>query len=227
MRSLRSLFLFTLFLLAGCATPGSPGDWDPEREALAKVPVCCRSPAEFEFEPVAIRQPLSVDINARSRVFEFAGEKSYFRAFRLPETANILSLVVIAEAPRKDLPSGVGMFYPGLVFLDENKEPVFTLPPTEAGYVDPMRLHALTLIGSKDRWRYFVVYTAPQALREGMPVQTKVSQQMSTVIPVGGIFVPLDLGRTPPGRVYRGAPGTPVGRLTISIDEMPRPAQVN
>jgi hypothetical protein len=116
MRRLPLLLLLLPFVLAGCTAPGSPTDWDEEREAVAKTPVCCRNYAEFAFEPVAIGQPLSVDIDAQSRVFEFSGEKSYARGFRLPDTASILSLVVIAEAPRKESAVGVGMFYPGIVF---------------------------------------------------------------------------------------------------------------
>lgn len=224
MRALRLLPIFVPFVVTGCVIGGSAADWAPEREMLAAAPVCCRSPADFIYDSVAIRQRVSVEVGPQSPAFEFSGEKSYFHAFELPRTMNILSLVVTSEAPQKGFPAPAGMFYPGVLFLNENKEPVFTLPPSEAGYVDDLRLHALTLIGTKDRWRYFVVFTTPQTLRDGMPVQTKVSQSLSAMIPVGGILVPTRGVQISPGRIYRGAPATPVARLTIWIDEIQRPS---
>jgi len=99
------LALALVGLVASCASPqrrvDSQGrthfDTPPEElERLRSAPVCCRTFAQFPFEPLDLRKGgrISFRIDHASPAFNFDWGKSYFKAFSLPPAKEYYSMVV-------------------------------------------------------------------------------------------------------------------------------------
>jgi hypothetical protein len=210
-------------LVSGCA--GGTG-WQQEYEALAEAPVCCATPADFLYEKLPVDARLERDIGTASEAFSFMGEKSFFASFELPRSSRPLLLTVEADMPWKGFPRSYAMFYPAVLFLDEDKQPVSFLPPSEAEYVshdllNADRLQAEIVVDPKAGWRYFVIFTTPDSLRAGMPVRIKSAPYVANMIPAGpGVFIPVTSDRS--GETRDGAPGAPVARIKVAAEELHR-----
>ncbi len=216
-----STFIVALACLAlsACAV-----NWDEEYQALAQAPVCCKSMAEFSFEPVELGRRFELDIDEHSSAFDFSGEKSFFRAFEIPPSDKRLRISVEANMPWKGFPRTYAMFHPAVQFLDERKEPVFQLPASAAGYVqydlfNADRLLTSQFVDPRDGWRYFVVYTESETYKspQGAPI-LRAFREAGGVSAGRGVFIPLyqpAMGDTAPH------PGAPTARIKVTIDQAP------
>ena len=95
-------------LLASCASPprrvDSQGrthfDTPPEElERLRSAPVCCRTFAQFPFEPLDLQKGgrISFRIDHASPAFNFDWGKSYFKAFSLPPAKQFYSVIIASS----------------------------------------------------------------------------------------------------------------------------------
>jgi len=132
-----------------------------EAKAYETAPICCRSPAEFPFEPLWSRLiTTGDDIDADSPFFEFADGKSPFRAYALPDGQGPLRLRVQSAY----LPNPwheTRALLPLVTSLDRDKRVIGTTPHTaiefgrDGPYVD------INVGGPAEGTRYIVVHTAP------------------------------------------------------------------
>jgi uncharacterized protein YceK len=88
MKACKYLFLFVTALLVGCA---SVADLTTKQQSKAN---CCKSPAEFKYEPLLSGSVTSLSLNDESPVYTFASGKSYFQAYVLPTQRNSTKLRV-------------------------------------------------------------------------------------------------------------------------------------
>lgn len=74
----RSLPVLLSIIVSGCA---SLADLTAKQEAK---PVCCKSVAEFKYEPLSLDATTTLSLGDESSTFTFPSGKSYFKAYALP-----------------------------------------------------------------------------------------------------------------------------------------------
>jgi hypothetical protein len=144
--------------MAGCLPRYDAGS---EARAYETAPICCRSPAEFPFEP--LWSPLITtgdDIDANSPFFEFAGGKSPFRAYALPDAQGPLHLR-IQSAYLPNPWHETRALLPLVTLLDRDKNVIGTTPPAAVAYGRDGPYVDIDVGGPADATRYIVVHTAP------------------------------------------------------------------
>ncbi len=88
MKSWKCLPLVFAVLVPGCA---SMTDLSAMQEAKAS---CCKSPADFKYEPLQPGAPTPISLSDESPVYVFAAGKSYFKAHVLPRQRTATKLRV-------------------------------------------------------------------------------------------------------------------------------------
>lgn len=88
MRAWKYLPLVLATVVSGCA---SMSDLSAKLEAKAS---CCRSPADFKYEPLPPGAPTPMSLSDESPVYVFAAGKSYFKAHVLPQQRTATKLRV-------------------------------------------------------------------------------------------------------------------------------------
>jgi maltose operon protein len=167
-----ALALALIGLVASCASPQRRVDaqgrihFDPRPEDLERLrsaPVCCRTFAQFPFEPLDLRKggKVTFRIDHASPAFNFESGKSYFKAFSLPPVKHHYEVTVQSYLPR---------FANAALTLDAN----FRIASTQSapdrlmfraeGYRFPLTyLDRGVLISPADR--YLIILTTDELLR--------------------------------------------------------------
>ncbi|MGH8751025.1 MAG: hypothetical protein ACREUV_04900, partial [Burkholderiales bacterium] len=83
--------ILTLLWLVSCATVNP---LDGVRHQLDGAPACCTSYAQFKFEPLSLVGSESATLGNTSPAYNFDSGKSYFKAYRLPESRRPYSITV-------------------------------------------------------------------------------------------------------------------------------------
>lgn len=108
-------FLLALpFFLSGCATV-------PELKAKVDAkPACCKSPAEFQYAPLAAEGLTKITLDESSPVYGFPTGKSYFVAYSLPRgtSRRLLVRTFITGSSAVEASTYSQIFCPQLTFLD-------------------------------------------------------------------------------------------------------------
>lgn|GEM_PF-4945889 len=168
---------------AGCA---SNPQADALRAALASVPVCCSSPREFPFRPVAIGQRAVVAIDAMSPAFVFPGGKSFFGAFALP-TSPGPAFATVASFPvlrKNTLNEWVGSYFsPVFIFYDERFQPSAPFEaPTRFMFNGNGQRFAAVRAPVPPHARYLAVFTDARLLKTTLPVPVEFSTAGTNVV---------------------------------------------
>jgi maltose operon protein len=88
----------------------------PEVEATYRAaPNCCASPAQFAYAPLSLGQTVTTAIDETTPAYEFESGKSYFLAYRLPETRAAFSVEILSPLAA----GGSYAFHPEVLLLDE------------------------------------------------------------------------------------------------------------
>jgi hypothetical protein len=187
---MRLLTFITLTLLSGCASHAPALNY-----SLAAKVVCCDSFEQIVYLNIMDGKQHKFDIDESSPAFNFPGGKSYFVAISLGSDAKQLTL--ITRMVGGFIPTSY-VFWPSLMFLDENYKPTRTLQQI------PMRrtndLVSLTMGGPI--WiaefplalgeRYCIAYTLRSRLDNPIPIDTPGAGYVfnggsgPTYVPMGG-----------------------------------------
>ncbi len=98
----------------------------PEVEAAYRAaPSCCASPAQFTYAPLSLGQTMTTAIDGATPAYEFESGKSYFRAYRLPETRAAFSVEILSPLAA----GGSYAFHPEVLLLDERHVVVRRVDP--------------------------------------------------------------------------------------------------
>ena len=181
---------------------------------------CCKSPKEFEYEPLSPLDSTRFEISAESPAFEFPTGKSYFKAFALPAYAAPYSITIESfhgsHSPGGEVPYSASVFMPVAMFLDTGY--AVTRVVDEASFkrvdgsllpLETLRLEATISVGPENsQERYLVIFTPRRALG-GITTGT-VPQIIPIFLP--GLVTALPTGRREPRHMHHA----PVGSLRIS-----------
>jgi hypothetical protein len=159
--------------------------------------------AHFTYEPMTVGKRLKPIIDANRAAFQFISGKSYFLAYKLPESSVPLEIKVRAWF------NSTG-FFPSLLFLEQRFAQVRFVTSPEVHYVDPGfiergHVEATARIEANDSVKYMVVLTTEADMK-----RKKYSQGESTV------YVSGNVGGFVLGGNYANDFG-PTGSLTIDI----------
>jgi maltose operon protein len=215
--SLGRTVLFALIacvLEAACVAPMEHRDGRNEfvvtpqaRQALESAPPCCASPAQFSFEPLRLGEQLNVRIDAGRPAFEFQSGKSYFLAYRLPDSTTPIEIII------RSWFHGTA-FFPAVLLLDNAFVEKRFITSPEIHYVAPGliergHVEADIRVDPGEGAAYLVVLTTEADMH-----RRTTSEEQSTVFYSGKtpVFVP--------GGGYANDYG-PTGSLRIDV----RPAR--
>lgn len=209
--------LLSGLLLAGCVTTES------NLRAFAQLrdtPDCCLALADIPIEQVASKET-RFEIDANSPVFTFAQRKSYFRAFELPPEGSEYTLIVKTFPAYAPYAPRTPFFMPGLLFLNDKKEPTAYFGPDRARYVRETMFEGAGLatrvtVAKDDRPRYLVVFTPANSPEDGGGANYRTPATMTPVM-IGGTMVPISSG----GGQSSIEP-MPTGSLKLTVE--PKPA---
>ena len=113
---LSSLMLCSL-LVSGCTGSGSSGSWLDTMEAkspiytgvpedasagmsaLRSARVCCSALDQMRFEVMEPKKTRYYEIDASSPAYQFASGRSFFQAFKIPDTLRLLIFNVFCPLP--------------------------------------------------------------------------------------------------------------------------------
>lgn len=202
----RHFILMTILLAmtqAGAQTP-SESALAPT-DALAAAPVCCRSPAGFPVEQVSMPIDVMLTFDRSAPAYSFSTGKSYFRMIELPpnDAPYVLSVESYVAAAAGVFDRGM-LFFPILVFLDENRKLlggkrswIFQAVRNSDERVVAIRA-SVSVTDRIQRARYIVIQTENAFLSKSFEVPTQIGLQRVpmgagvTVLPIsrGGYSVP-------------------------------------
>ena len=111
---MRAAIIAGLLLLAACTGDAAhiPA-LQSYRETLAAAPVCCPDIRSLPYAPLPVGQSWTVSFRSNTPAYTFETGKSYFAAYRIPDGALPLKLVVSS-------PLGTGMVQPAILLLDRD-----------------------------------------------------------------------------------------------------------
>lgn len=190
-------------------------------DSLKASAPCCRSVAEFKYDPFPPAGVANFKIDEASPAFEFPTGKSFFKAFALPERSTHYRLLIKSFALGQD-EYAAHIFFPQLAVLDGRFRVLRQSDPADfrvgrSGLVETasaswnvlrIKVEGSVLIDDP-RARYVVVYTTYDLLSGG-----SLFDALARVpVPVGlGKFVPI-----PVGFEEVGVRHSPFGVLQLNI----------
>jgi maltose operon periplasmic protein len=173
------------------------------RQALESAPLCCASSAQFSFEPLRLGERLNVKIDAARPAFESQSGKSYFLAYRLPDSTTPVMITI------RSWFHGTA-FFPSALLLDSEFAQKRFITSPEVHYVVPGffergHVEANIRVDPGEGAAYLVVLTTEADMHKQM-----ASAVSSTVVFSGKspVFVP--------GGGYANDYG-PTGSLRIDV----------
>ena len=189
-------------------------------EMLKKSTPCCKSLAEFKYEPISNNEAITFKLDQSADAFMFQTGKSYFRAFSLPKGRSPYYIYIKSFALGEDIKTS-HIFYPQLALLDENFIVVKQSNPEDfalmkAGVSETASVSWTALRIKFDgsffvdnpTARYAVIFTTEKLLSS--------SSAFSTIRFVP-IIVPGIVGALPTGSDIVYIPHSPFGLLNIKI----------
>lgn len=207
------LTLLPVLLLGGCVTTESNQRAFAElRDTLS----CCQSLQDIPIEKVTAKDT-RFDISTASPVFVFGQSKSYFRAFELPQDGSEYALTVKSFPAYAPYAPRTPMFMPGLLFLNEKKEPDVYIGPDKfryspEGWFEGRGIaYAVTVSKEGKRPSYVVIFTPATSPEDGGRAIPNPQTMMPVMI--GTTMVPIMSGG--------GSSSTepmPTGSLRLSIE---------
>jgi hypothetical protein len=213
--------LLPVLLLGGCVTTES------NQRAFAEMRdtlPCCQSLQEIPIEPVTAKDT-RFEISTASPVFVFGRSKSYFRAFELPQDGSEYALTVKSFPAYAPYAPRTPIFMPGLLFLNEKKEPDVYIAPdrfrySPEGWFEGRGIaYSVTVAKEGKRPSYVVIFTPATSPEDGGGRAIPNPQTMTPVM-IGTTMVPIMSGG--------GSSSTepmPTGSLRLSIEPVtPKPA---
>lgn len=170
---------------------------------------CCSSMADFHYAPLSLPATVVTHIEDANTVFEFPTGKSYFQAFRLPESPSGLTVTINSYFAGP-------VFFPNFLFLDDSYKPLRRVGSPDTHYVPPstwVRGHyELTAnVPAGDAARYLVVLTTSDDMFHSLDTGNG-----HFLMPAGGIYVPISTG---PHIASHG----PTGKIKLVVQPMARP----
>jgi hypothetical protein len=166
-----------------------------QAEHLASVQVCCQSVGDMKFKDAPGAEEVETVISEESPAFAFPTGKSYFAAFRLPQSPE-KGMLSVKSFRVGFLSYDSQVFCPTLTFYDERFQPLVT----EAQYL----YHVPPGWGTSGHWRqdrpipegsrYVVIHTASDQVG---------SKLAFTATPAGSVVYT--------GSAYLYVPGSPTG----------------
>jgi len=163
LRVARAAAAALLPLLAACAEAGQPSLLQSHRETLAAAPVCCQDIRSLPYAPLPIGQSCTVSFRSDMPAYVFETGKSYFAAYRIPDGALPLRLVVRTAV-------GTGMVQPAILMLDRDfhngrliEQPTFHLEVDALG-ANKFATATVPLGRSDPPPRYLIFLTTEAAL---------------------------------------------------------------
>jgi maltose operon protein len=167
------------------------------QQGLSETPPCCTSFSQMNYTKSLDGGDINFDINERSKVYEFEVGKSYFAAVEI--RPNSTEFEITTYIVGNWIPT-THVFWPSIIFLDENHVPLRTL-----NSVTMRRGLNMHLIRGNIDWsanilikpeeKYAVIYTSPRNVghqilisndKDDLGVRNK---EFSTLGPSGDIRV--------------------------------------
>jgi maltose operon protein len=203
-------------LLAGCATTR-----EVQLESFAATPSCCPSMREFSYAPLKSGDTLSFKLERSAPAFEFATGKSYFRAFALPEAGREFT-VRVQSFMMGDHIDAAYLFFPHVVTLDADYQPVRTLPPEafelkRASYAEtaketwglPWKLEGeMPFTAANAAERYLLILTTAELMQRRTSVET---------LRIAPVIVPGLVTAIPTGKKEVLVPHSPAGHVNLTV----------
>lgn len=161
--------------IASCATMVS---FETANDSLNRASNCCATKAQFNYTPLAIEGPVSINLDASATAFNFETGKSYFKAFRLPEKSLPYRLTITSYALGDVIRRG-HIFYPQVALLNDQfamvwksmpEDFIFSKASSKIGGL-PIKLEATLLVDKPDAI-YMLVYTTQALMRSTSPYDT-------------------------------------------------------
>jgi len=200
MRAGPTLLLATL-ALTGCAIPVRT---QIHVNALARAQVCCRSYADFSYEPLVMDQERTVELGARSPAFVFESGKSFFYAGRLPAYTGPLSITIDTYGSIGDA-SETAMLRPEVLLLDKDFTVQRRIAAEKFKRSSGANLTGSVFINEKNSDElYLVLYANSSPPAEGETVKRLSPTNLylpGGVINVGGTEETVPLSASPGGAV--------------------------
>lgn len=211
-------------LLLGCVTTES------NQRAFADLrgtPNCCHGWQDLPIETVSAKDT-RFDISTASPVFTFGQIKSYFRAFELPQDGSEYALTVKSFPAYAPYARRTPIFMPGLLFLNDKKEPDAYIAPdrfrySPEGWFEGRGIaYSVTVSKEGKRPSYVVIFTPASSPEDGG----------GRTIPNPATMTPMVIGTTVTP-IYSGGGASdtepmPTGSLRLSIEPVtPKPTAAN
>ena len=197
MRKYFVVFFISVFV-NGCAT-----SIKSQQVALNSGTVCCAHVSEFKYRPINNDEYSKFELNEKSPIFSFGGEKSYFAAIK--PTGEFTAITI------KSYFNGmmVGLYYhPIIALLDSDfnvvREDVIELGFTRPGLKEEDHMIGTIYYENLDNVKYVILYTKvfndqnSQAHLPGSDTMFMVGNQVQFVSNAGRA---IDLERSSIGRV--------------------------
>ncbi len=216
------LLLPVMLFIASCAAT-----YEQALKSLRDAKECCRSMAEFPYEPLPEGKPVNVTLDASSPAFNFETGKSYFKAFSLPKK-QVPYYVRIKSFGLGETIQSAHIFYPQLALLDEHYNVLAKNDPgavfvAKAGVAETAAVSwtALSikfedsLLVDRPDARFVVIYTTNDMLITVSPYSS---------VRIAPVMLPGLVTAVPIGTDTIYIPHSPHGILSIEVTDKPAPA---
>lgn len=186
---------------------------------------CCKSMAEFEYEPLPPEGTVTFKLDEKSESFVFPSGKSYFKAFQLPKK-EIPYRVHVKSFALGETIEKAHIFYPQVALLDGGFTVSKLSAPEDfvvkkAGLKETasiswgllrLKLEGAILVDIPAK--YLVVYTTKELM--GTRTSEHMSEQLQPIpVPIsGGVLI----GAVPAGKLPVAIPHSPFGWISIGVD---------
>ena len=195
-------------------------------DSLRESKECCRSMAEFKYEPIPEGEGINYKIDESSPAFVFQSGKSFFKALTLPKKDSPYYIHVKSFGLGEQI-RDAHIFYPQLALLDEKFNILKQSDPADsslkkAGVAEtasiswtalPVKFEGSFFIDSPNA-RYIVIFTTEKLLNSSSPFLT------TRTVPM---VLPGATGAIPLGNETVYIPHSPFGILHIRIVNKPLP----
>jgi len=175
---------FVCLSLVGCAS-----ELPALVDSLNAESSCCSNFSEFAYASIPTDDQLDFAVGPGDQVYRFPTGKSYFKAFRMPESDSPASLELRTYLVGQWIPTA-HVFAPYVTVLDESFSPIGdTLVPElfyDEGWFDGARWTGIVTVPSEGD--YIVIHTAPELVNKRITLGSTTGYAYSTG--TGTTYVP-------------------------------------
>jgi len=193
-------------------------------DALQKAPVCCETLNNIKFKQLAYPDYANFEINREDQAFIFPPQESFFQAYKNPSDKSFFEAFqlppfeepyyVIVSSYRSNGKFGLSyssqIFYPIILFLDEEYRPVHTKKLTHYVAIDHLTSE-YTIEEDIKAARYLIIYTSKEFLTEKIRLKSSGGGMVFST-PTGVMVTP-----TFPSYTQHGYSTNVEGDLTLRI----------